>query len=39
MTFASVIAQPAAGRMCIAVGPPHDHDYAPYSFSRVAQTA
>ena len=39
MTFASVIAQPTEGRMWIAVGPPHEHDYERYSFSRVAQRA
>jgi isopenicillin-N N-acyltransferase like protein len=39
MTFASVIAQPTEGRMWIAVGPPHEHEYVPYAFSRVAQSA
>jgi isopenicillin-N N-acyltransferase-like protein len=37
MTFASVIAQPKEGRMWIAVGPPHEHEYAQYGFTRVAQ--
>ena len=39
MTFASLIAQPAAGRMWIAVGPPHEHDYVEYAFSGVMQPA
>jgi isopenicillin-N N-acyltransferase-like protein len=39
MTFASLIAQPAAGRMWIAVGPPHEYDYVEYAFSGVMQPA
>ncbi|MGI8482726.1 MAG: C45 family autoproteolytic acyltransferase/hydrolase [Thermomicrobiales bacterium] len=39
MTFASIIAQPSEGRMMIAVGPPHEHEYEGYSFSRVATPA
>ncbi len=35
-TFASLIAQPTAGRMWIAVGPPHEHEYVEYAFSPVA---
>jgi hypothetical protein len=34
MTFASLIAQPTEGRMWVAVGPPHDHEYVEYAFSR-----
>ena len=33
ITFASVIAEPAAGQMWIAVGPPHEHPYRCYTFS------
>ena len=35
MTFASIIAQPSEGRMWIAVGPPHEHEYELYRFSHV----
>jgi hypothetical protein len=35
-TFASLIAQPTEGRMWIAVGPPHEHEYADYAFSSVS---
>lgn len=33
MTFASLIAQPTEGRMWVAFGPPHEHDYVEYAFS------
>jgi isopenicillin-N N-acyltransferase-like protein len=33
ITFASVIAEPAAGRLRVAVGPPHEHDYVEHAFS------
>jgi isopenicillin-N N-acyltransferase-like protein len=32
ITFASVIAEPSAGRMRVAVGPPHEHEYRQYGF-------
>ncbi len=32
ITFASVIAQPTIGRLTVAVGPPHEHDYISYEF-------
>jgi len=35
ITFASVIAEPTAGRLWVAVGPPHQHAYQSYEFSRV----
>lgn len=34
MTFASIIAQPTEGRMWVAPGPPSEHDYTEYAFSR-----
>lgn len=34
-TFASLIAQPTEGRLWIAVGPPHEHEYVEYAFSSV----
>jgi isopenicillin-N N-acyltransferase-like protein len=33
MTFASLIAQPTQGKMWVAVGPPHEHDYVEYAFA------
>lgn len=33
ITFASVIAEPAEGRMSVAVGPPHENAYNTYEFS------
>jgi isopenicillin-N N-acyltransferase-like protein len=33
ITFASVIAEPAEGRMWVAVGPPNEHAYQRYEFS------
>lgn len=33
ITFASVIAEPAAGQMWVAVGPPHEHPYQRYALS------
>jgi isopenicillin-N N-acyltransferase-like protein len=33
MTFASLIAQPTQGRMLVAVGPPHEHEYVEYAFT------
>ncbi len=35
ITFASVVAEPTAGRIWVAVGPPHQHAYRSYEFSRV----
>jgi isopenicillin-N N-acyltransferase-like protein len=32
ITFASVIAEPSEGRMRVAVGPPHEHEYHEYRF-------
>jgi len=34
MTFASIIAQPTEGRMWVAVGPPHEHEYVKYTFTN-----
>jgi isopenicillin-N N-acyltransferase-like protein len=34
ITFASVIAEPAAGRMRVAVGPPDAHPYRQYPFAN-----
>ncbi|GIN95665.1 acyl-CoA--6-aminopenicillanic acid acyl-transferase [Siminovitchia terrae] len=34
VTFASVIAEPEAGRMWVAMGPPNEYEYHPYSFTR-----
>ena len=34
-TVASVIAEPSAGRLWAAVGPPHEHAYRSYEFARV----
>lgn len=39
MTIASLIAEPALGRMRIAVGPPHDHQYHSYAFTRESDSA
>lgn len=36
ITFASVIAEPAAGRMRVAVGPPDAHPYRHYAFANAA---
>ena len=33
ITFASVIAEPSAGRMHVAVGPPHENEYVTHQFS------
>lgn len=33
ITFASVIAEPARGRMAVAVGPPNENPYREYAFS------
>jgi isopenicillin-N N-acyltransferase-like protein len=33
ITFASVVAEPTEGRMWVAVGPPHEHDYDLVQFS------
>lgn len=35
MTFASLIARPAEGRMLIAPGPPDQHEYTDYAFTAV----
>ncbi len=32
ITIASVIAEPGLGRMRVAVGPPHEHEYRQYTF-------
>lgn len=34
ITFASVIAEPSAGRLSIAVGPPHQHPYQTHAFTQ-----
>jgi len=39
MTFASLIARPTEGEMWIAVGPPHEHQYERYAFSKVPAEA
>lgn len=36
MTFASVIAEPARGRLWAAVGPPDEHEYVPYDLAAEA---
>jgi isopenicillin-N N-acyltransferase-like protein len=33
ITFASLIAEPARGRLRVAVGPPHQYAYHPYAFT------
>ena len=33
VTFASVIAEPAARRLHVAVGPPHEHEYVAHAFT------
>ncbi|MFS0558693.1 C45 family autoproteolytic acyltransferase/hydolase [Brevibacillus sp. 179-C9.3 HS] len=33
ITFASVIAEPSKGRLCIAIGPPNQYEYQYYSFT------
>jgi hypothetical protein len=33
ITFASLVAEPSEGRLTIAVGPPHLHDYRTYAFA------
>ena len=32
ITFASLISEPTEGRITIAVGPPHEHEYRTYGF-------
>ena len=39
ITFASLIARPTEGEMWVAVGPPHEHEYERYTFSKVAAEA
>lgn len=36
MTFASVVAEPARGRLWVAVGPPHQHPYHAHHFGESA---
>jgi isopenicillin-N N-acyltransferase-like protein len=36
ITFASLIAEPDTGKMWVAMGPPHEHDYVLYSIERAS---